>query len=330
MECIEVQQIQTFPEPLPNFTVEELEQQELLRSVDLAIVEPLLRNASVRTLSPGDVLIEAGAVNRHLYLLLSGQLSIRLASPQSEPVLTLEVGQSVGELSLVDHKPASAFVVAESESRVLVVDEELVWIITNSSHGVASNLLFMLVKRLRYGNGIIFQDRERLERYKFNATTDPLTGLFNRRWLTSMLPRQMQRSHTCAEPLSLVMADVDHFKQFNDKHGHVGGDHALCAAASSIRGSVHPADMVVRYGGEEFLVILPDCSVDSACILAERLRRVVSGARTTEPGGPTLPAITISLGVAELEPGQSMEQLIEAADMALYRAKGAGRDTVSR
>ena len=325
-----VQQIQTHPEPPPNFTVEELGQQELLRSVDLTIVEPLLRNASVRTLSPGDVLIEAGAMNRHLYLLLSGQLSIRLVSLQSEPVLTLEVGQSVGELSLVDHKPASAFVVAESESRVLVVDEELVWIITNSSHGVASNLLFMLVKRLRYGNGIIFQDRERLERYKFNATTDPLTGLFNRRWLTSMLPRQIQRSHTCEEPLSLVMIDVDHFKQFNDKHGHVGGDHALCAAASSIRDSVRPADMVVRYGGEEFLVILPDCSMDSACILAERLRRVVSGARTAEAGGPTLPAITISLGVAQLEPEQSMEQLIEAADMALYRAKGAGRDTVSR
>jgi diguanylate cyclase (GGDEF)-like protein len=325
-----VQQIQTLPELPPNFTVEELEQQELLRSVDLTIVEPLLRNASVRTLSPGDVLIEAGAMNRHLYLLLSGQLSVRLASLQSEPVLTLEVGQSVGELSLVDHKPASAFVVAESESRVLVVDEELVWIITNSSHGVASNLLFMLVKRLRYGNDIIFQDRERLERYKFNATTDPLTGLFNRRWLTSMLPRQVQRSHTCAEPLSLVMIDIDHFKQFNDEHGHVAGDHALCAAASSIRDSVRPADMVVRYGGEEFLVILPDCTSDSACILSERLGRAVFSARTAEADGPTLPAITISLGVAQLEPGQSMEPFVEAVDMALYRAKRAGRDTVSR
>ena len=325
-----VQQTKTLPELTPHFTVEELEQQELLRSVDLTIVEPVLRNASVRTLSPSEVLIEAGALNRHLYLLLSGQLSVRLASLQSEPVLTLEAGQSVGEWSLVDHKPASAFVVAECASRVLVVDEELVWIITNSSHAVASNLLFMLVKRLRYGNDIIFQDRERLERYKFNATTDPLTGLFNRRWLTSMLPRQIQRSHTCSEPLSLVMIDIDHFKQFNDNYGHVGGDRALCAAASSIRESVRPADMVVRYGGEEFLVILPDCTVDSACVLAERLRQAVSGARTHEVGEPTLPAITISLGVAQLEADQSMEQLIETADMALYRAKGAGRDRVSR
>ncbi len=313
----------------PVFDIEELEAQELLESVDLEAIMPLLHDGVVQTLGPGEVLIEGGSFNPRLYLLLSGELSVRLRSSGCAPLLILGPGQSVGELSLIDHKPASATIVAEVESRVLALDEELVWILVNSSHAISSNLLFLMVKRLRYGNDLLVQQQEKLEQFKFCATVDPLTGLFNRRWMDSMLPRQIERTRRCKDPLSVIMLDVDYFKRYNDEHGHLAGDQVLRTVGREIRDNVRPGDFSVRYGGEEFLAILPECNLEGARIVAERLRLAISAATTDSYNNEALPAITISLGAAEFDPVQTVNALIDAADTALFRAKKSGRDRVS-
>jgi diguanylate cyclase (GGDEF)-like protein len=234
----------------------------------------------------------------------------------------------VGEISLIDQQPTSACVIAAAPSRVLVIDEELLWLLADSSHAVSSNLLRTVAARLRIGNKMLEDDRALLEQYKFHASIDALTGLFNRRWMDKMLTRQMERARGGREPLSLLLIDVDHFKRFNDSHGHVAGDFALRAVAAGMRGVVRPTDLLARYGGEEFAVLLPGALVQNAGDVAERLRLAVSQTPLKHIDGWSLPSVTVSIGVAQMPEGASIESFVDTADRALYRAKGKGRNCV--
>ena len=129
--------------------------------------------------------------------------------------------------------------------------------------------------------------------------------------------------------MSVLMLDVDHFKRFNDEHGHQAGDQALRALGQSLTGHLRPNDVAARYGGEEFLVVLADTRFEAAWIIAERLREAMAGHSLLKADGTPLPSITISLGLAQLNPEQSAESLIARADAALYRAKKGGRNRVS-
>jgi diguanylate cyclase (GGDEF)-like protein len=160
------------------------------------------------------------------------------------------------------------------------------------------------------------------------ALVDGLTGLYNRRWLDQFLLRQMSRARVSGESLSIAMIDIDHFKNFNDTYGHQVGDFVLVSIADCLRNSLRPTDLTARYGGEEFTVILPQTSGENAMIAAERVRESVSSLNLVTPSGLELPPLTISIGVSELTTSESMEQLIEAADRALYTAKESGRNRV--
>ncbi len=151
--------------------------------------------------------------------------------------------------------------------------------------------------------------------------TDTLTGLGNRRALLEHLHEEMVHATTDGRPLSLAMLDLDHFKRFNDAHGHVAGDALLRAMAALLHSGVRDRDMVARYGGEEFCVVLPASDLDAARALVDRL---CSSVRTsTDLGG-----VTVSAGVGQWDGAEGAVALIERADRALYRAKRAGRDRV--
>lgn len=307
----------------------DLERMSLFSGADLHSIEGLLDSCSVRALQAGEILIEAGKPNRTLYLLLSGRLRIHLASLDSQPVCLLEAGESVGELSVIDQKPTSAFVVADVPSRALEVDHDLFWALANASHAIASNMLITLAQRLRANNSAVSESLELQRLYKRHATIDQLTGLHNRRWLDDVLPRQVKRSVMSASLLSLMMIDVDHFKKFNDNFGHLAGDQVLYAVAQTMLKCVRPTDMLARFGGEEFVAILPDTDMEGARIVAERIRQGVANTIVKMADERSLPSVTVSLGLAQMAPSASVETLLTAADEALYRAKAKGRNCFS-
>jgi len=306
-----------------------LERMPLFSGADLDSIEGLLDSCSVRELQAGEILIEAGKPNRTLYLLLSGRLRIHLDSLDNQPVCLLEVGESVGELSVIDQKPTSAFVVADAPSRALEVDHDLFWALVNASHAIASNMLVTLAQRLRANNSAVVESLELQRLYKRHATIDQLTGLHNRRWLDDVLPRQMKRSSMNASPLSIMMVDVDHFKKFNDNFGHLAGDQVLYAVAQAMLKCVRPTDMLARFGGEEFVAILTDTDVEGARIVAERIRQSVADTTVKMSDASQLPSVTVSLGLAQMASFASVETLLTAADEALYRAKAKGRNCFS-
>ena len=308
---------------------EDLSNIALLRSVDPKAVEPLLRYCEIKYLNVDDVLIHAGNPNRYLYLLLSGRLSVYLETTHKEPIAYIEAGESVGEMSLIDNQPTSASVRAIQPSRLMVIDEQLMWMLVNTSHAISTNLLFTLALRLRSGNSHLAKSREQIDEFRFHATVDALTDLYNRNWLDQMLARQLQHSHQHTEALSILMLDIDHFKAFNDQYGHPAGDAALRAVGAAIKDKLRPTDMAARYGGEEFVVLLPDTDRHTAREVAERLRAAVSAVRITSLEGELLPKVTVSIGLTGLVPPCTQDELIQQADKAMYEAKHAGRNRVS-
>lgn len=168
------------------------------------------------------------------------------------------------------------------------------------------------------------------QQFKARSETDALTGIPNRRKLEEDVALEFERAHKFMRPLSVIFLDADHFKKVNDTLGHAAGDEALCHLANILRDVARPMDTIGRYGGEEFVVILPEVSMSEAVKLAESLRRLVESAPPTL-AGKSWP-LTISVGVACYDgvagPYRQAAQLIQAADKAAYAAKAAGRNTV--
>lgn len=280
-------------------------------------------------LAAGEVLLTPGRSNDRVFLLLEGQLRVHLDSLEEPPLLMLSPGECVGEMSIIEETMTSAFVVAETDCHLLVLDQETLWGLVNASHGVARNLLYMLSKRVRFDNGMIVDGLASQRRWEHYASVDALTGLHNRRWLDDVLARQLKRSRAAAEPLSLLMTDIDYFKSYNDRFGHLAGDRALCAVARVLGEHLRPNDMAARFGGEEFVVLLPATGMEDALEIGERLRQAVAHVPITTVEGQPLPPIAVSVGVATAGEDEEASALLGAVDAALYRAKERGRNCVA-
>ena len=159
--------------------------------------------------------------------------------------------------------------------------------------------------------------------------TDGLTGLHNRRYLDNHLKLLIDRALARGRPLSICITDIDRFKSVNDTYGHDAGDEVLRDFAHRVRSTVRGADLACRFGGEEFVVVMPDTPADAAAAIAERLRTIVEDRSFALPGSDMPLSITASLGIATLNPGgDTAEALLKRADTALYQAKNNGRNQV--
>jgi diguanylate cyclase (GGDEF)-like protein len=159
------------------------------------------------------------------------------------------------------------------------------------------------------------------------ATTDGLTGLPNRRQLMFALETEVRRAGRTGRPLALALLDIDHFKAINDNHGHPAGDAVLAAVADVLREVTRGGDVLGRFGGEEFAVLMPETTLDQAQLACERLRRAIEKRRMDYPGGNS-GHVTVSTGVARLAGEEGLDHLIQRADVALYEAKAGGRNLV--
>ena len=314
---------------METFSREELSRIKLFQFVDLESIKGILDACTLRSLTAGEVLITAGQQNRTVYFLLEGHVRIHLTSLQSEPTASLGPGESVGEMSVIDHQPASAFVVAAEPVRLLAMDEELLWSLVHSSHATACNLLIGLSARLRHADAVLSESFEMEEDGRHYGTVDALTGLHNRFWMETVLERQVQRSIKGGLPLSLIMIDIDNFKSFNDHYGRAYGDHVLYSVAHTLSDHLRPTEIIARCGDDEFLVILPEVAIGTAKDISERLHRGVMDAIPVTPDGSSIPHPTISIGLVELKAEQMGKELLAEAERALARAKSGGRKRIS-
>jgi diguanylate cyclase (GGDEF)-like protein len=303
---------------------EHLQNSRLFANVSLESVEHLFERCERRKLERGDHLLEADSANSHLYLILGGELRVYLQGRDMPAQAVLGGGDCVGEMSLLDGQPASALVLAAQDSEVLAIPHEVVWSLVDCSHGVARNLLAIISGRVRGSNQALVAMQARSLEFEEAGSVDALTGIHNRRWLLEAFPRAMARCERDEKPMCLVIADIDLFRNFNDRFGYLTGDAVLRRMASRLADGLRAQDLIARYGGEAFVILLPQASLDDALPIAGRLRELVaigSGLHTGE-------GVTLSCGVAQMTPGETLDALISRADGALRRAKEGGRDRV--
>lgn len=171
--------------------------------------------------------------------------------------------------------------------------------------------------------------RDSLHKSEERARTDTLTGLPNRRALDDFFRAAQIVAMEKDEPLSVLLIDIDHFKQFNDNFGHGVGDQVLRLVAKVLRERLREIDLPARYGGEELIALLPGADLAACSAVAERIRRAIAECQISRRStGEALPGITVSIGVGQFQPGESMADLIDRCDRALYQAKRAGRNRV--
>ena len=194
--------------------------------------------------------------------------------------------------------------ILEMRGQTILWDNEQVWLIT--FHDIS--------------------ERKRLEaELEHQARIDQLTGLHNRARFQVLLEHEMHRAQRYQSPMALIMFDLDYFKQVNDDHGHNAGDHVLRVIADTIAGQIRDSDILGRWGGEEFMLFLPETFLTGATELAERIRKEVARARFD-----TVDRVTVSLGVTELGYDDTLSAVVDRVDRALYRAKNGGRNRVER
>lgn len=300
---------------------------ELFAGVDFAAVGAPIAGCPLVEVEPGATVLKEGDSNRTVYQIVKGRVRVALAGFDGLPLFTLEDGACFGELSILSRFDVSANVVALEHTTLLAMPDDLLWRLIHGSHRFSVNMLEVLSGRLRLTNERLRDSLHAQSRYARAARLDPLTGLYNRRWLDELLLREFRRCSADGQPLSLMMIDIDLFKQVNDGFGHLVGDEVLRIVASRLGNRVGARGVVARFGGEEFAVLLADMPLAAAQALAEDFRAAMTANPVATSIGPL--TVTVSIGLAERADCATARCVIERADTALYEAKHDGRNRVA-
>jgi diguanylate cyclase (GGDEF)-like protein len=275
-------------------------------------------------LDQGAFLWREGDPGDHVVLLLDGFLEVTHATPEGQVVVlrTVETGAVVGEIAALDGRPRSATVRASTPCKIVRIPAPAFKELLRRRPDILEELYWMQVERVRTLTRQVTQTHDR-------AITDPLTRLYNYGFFRERLALELERARMTGDTVSLIMFDIDHFKNYNDVHGHQEGNNVLARVAEILRGTGRRGDIVSRYGGEEFVILLYGATKDEAARFADSAR--VSIASHPFPGGERQPLgrVTVSGGVAAFPSDASGDEaLIRAADARLYRAKELGRDRI--
>ncbi|WP_158266709.1 GGDEF domain-containing protein [Alsobacter soli] len=291
---------------------------------------PMLSKALATELAEGERL-DAGAIDR----LYDQFLSPNRMAAQAEKASLGVIAEIDSVMSTIDEALGSTTRYGDSLKEIsddlaVSVDRDLIRdvvarLVAATRDTAAANRA--LETRLKETRSEVQDLRQALESIRTENLTDPLTTIANRKHLDNTLIAAIDHAALSGEPLTLLMIDVDHFKDFNDTWGHLTGDQVLRLVAMSMKGAVRPTDTAARFGGEEFAIILPQSSLQSGSLVAERIRQTVMSRELVKRStGEALGRITVSIGAAAFRAGDNAMMLIERADRCLLQAKRAGRN----
>jgi len=293
----------------------------LFKGLSPAQLLPLALVAEPILYRPGDPIVRQGDPGESVYVITEGKVDV-LARSEGDPdapeavVACLGAGDAVGELSLLDGQPRSASCVAVEDTLCLRLDRQHFKGALQEHWALTEELLMVLAQRLRLADKLLAEHAR-----------DPLTGLNNRRALAKIYAREANRAQRGARraervPLAVLFADVDNFKQINDSHGHMVGDNVLRSVAQTLTAVSRDSDVVARFGGDEFVMLLPEAGEDGAALVASRVREILSD----QPPGPVPFSVSIGTAVYDVERPPSFEELLAAADSAMYQDKNRAKD----
>lgn len=308
--------------------LEVLETAPLFHGIPSDLLVENLSQSKLRSLKEGEVLLVPGQANNLIYIILSGRLNIQSKISQVEPIAILGEGECVGEMSVLGGAPVSAYAIAATDCKLLSIGHAALWELINNSHKAAHNMLSILSERIRHTNQIMAESLEREQGFSGSSMVDELTGLYNQRWMQQKLNRLLHRGSIDNKASCLMMLEIDNFKEFCARYGQLGGDQALRDIAHTMLSCLRPEDQAGRHIGDRFVAFLPNTSLPNACIAAERLKSVANESLVVLPSGDALPPVSISLGISQLHPEDTLVRLLARADKALLLARANGGNCV--
>lgn len=287
-----------------------------------------LNDARLHPLTSGQVLLVPGQPNNTIYIILSGRLRIQAKESEVEPIAVMGEGECVGEMSMLGDAPVSAYVIAATDCKLLAIDHAAMWELINSSHAAAHNMLNILTSRIRNTNQVATENLEQQQGFSGDSMVDELTGLFNPQWTQEKFDRHLRRGIVGKKPSCLLMLEMDQFKEFTGRHGQLGGDQAQRDIAHTILSCMRPDDQAGRHSGEKFAIFLPNTSLPDAGTAAERLKAAISHSLVVLPSGDALPSVTVSIGISQVRPDDTLAGLFARAEAALQLARGSGGNSI--
>ncbi|TVR33412.1 MAG: diguanylate cyclase [Spirochaetaceae bacterium] len=284
-------------------------------------------------LKGGQQLFREGDRGETLYIVRSGECAITVSLPDGQEIdiTSFGSGDFFGEMSVFEDAPRSASCYARSDAVLYALTEHDFHTLLDNHPSLAMQVMFRMLtataQRLANTNVFLSDMVQWGEAARKRAVTDEATGLFNRRFLDEAIEEQFQKARTANRFLSVVMLDLDHFNSINDQYGHPVGDEVIKEAVSVFRRHFRDSDIVARYGGDEFTILMPDTGPALALEICSAVCRDVAALSILEGRGGSMSRVTTSQGIASYpHHGTTVEQVKERADQALYRAKEKGRN----
>ena len=320
----------------PRADVALLQQVSIFSSLSPEEIENVLPALHPVNVEEGTILFHEGDEGQHLYIIREGSVAttIRLPSGADQEIAAFGAGEFFGEMSIFEKAPRSATCTTREPTSLFTMSQEDFFRLIEDHPYIAIKIMYLMLQtttqRLRNTSGFLVDMVRWGEAARKRAITDPLTGVYNRRYLDDVLSRRFEEARREGTALSLIMVDLDYFREINEQHGHEIGDRVIMSVVEVFNRRLRPEDIIARYGGDEFTILLPDTGLARAREMAETICREVAGLEVLPERGRTIRRVTTSQGIASYpESAETLEALRESADRALYNAKENGRNRVS-
>lgn len=291
---------------------------------------------SIHEIGEGEMLFREGDEGNELFIVKSGSVasSIRLPDGGERQIARFMAGNFFGEMSIFENAPRSATCRSLEKSTLLGLHERDFYRMIEAYPDIATKIMYRMLnitaQRLRDTGEFLSDMVHWGEAARRRAITDELTGAYNRRFLDDALVSQIDVARNSGNPLSLIMVDLDYFREINENYGHDAGDRCIMEVMRVFNRHLRETDILARFGGDEFTVLLPDTAPETARDIADRVRTALVGLDLLSAYQGPVKTLSMSAGVASF-PGDAdeMKKLKDAADKALYRAKENGRNQVA-
>lgn len=300
-----------------------LQESPLFKKVKSSILASLLMKTTRGRLEAEQILLTPGQQNDCIYIILSGRLRAQINTYDAKPLALFGMGDCVGEMSMFDDNQVSAYVISVTNCELLLISHADAWAVLNESLQASHNMLTILADRMRSSNRILAENMEYAQGYKALDFVNTVTGIYNSRWLSENTSRLIHRYTVNHQPCFFILLRVENFGQLETHFGSLGGEQAQRTIAQTMLRCLRPNDVTAHMSEDQFAIFLPQADLEGVERVAGRLLEEIAHTSIATPTGDALPPTTLSVGISQLQPNDTLDSLIARAHSAMRSAQSA-------